>query len=671
MRLLMKHSLFAAAIAVFFSMSAYSQTIDIKRFGNVKMTKQTGNQYLVSLGNLGDFTFRGTINPPKLSSTVTINQLKAFPGYGVLSRLGLRSISLNLNSEGLTLSAQANTKGALKTVCSFLKVKKSFIEVSANLSPEGIGLRADLDSDSPAGVLVLNKKLGTRLQLGKMSLIFNVGVEFSEDDDEAKEDDQTNKQVKRDDSKEEKKSIFDVTPVLTIRSEFKLQPTKFDPLLPMAMEFAYNLANQELSAAGSIVGTWKNPLGLSKIFKADKGIILENAAVSIGWIPGAPSPTKIGFFLERAGFFGIDFGFAIDLSPASGDVALLAKCKKLSFNDMLNMLEQGLKIKLPDVLPVGIALNDFELLFSPAGGQVGEFKIEEGFGLKGGLEATKYLKGRLNFILNTDNDFKFTVEFDAHEFYKEIENSLKKNKRLVPVLNQILKTLQLRRLALALEAAKFKVAGGYLIDAVVFGKKIDANVSGKLNPQELVNALVDKIKEQALPQLKSAYEAIGKTAHRIKDAKKRAFRAAAKKIKDLAGKAGRAMKHSTHSKNKCMNECVPKYANSLRHDLRKESNQAINDFAREFSAEISQVHGDSADETRKLRDDIMRDAWNELLKDIDEEWHDLDNDKTVWDFFAKPSSAGNGRSKFRNMVQESWNQHKIERNQLYQRLLTI
>lgn len=661
--------MFALAIAVSFSLCAFSQSINIKRFGSLNVTKQADNKYLVSLGKLGNFTFQGTIDPPKLSSTVTIGQMKTFPGYAVLSRLGLRSISLNLDSEGLTLSAQADTKGALKTVCNFLQVKKSFVEVSANLSPEGIGLRADLASDAPSGELVLNKKLGTKLQLGKMSVIFNVGVEFAED--EEKGGNTTNTRVKRDSGKEKKKSIFDITPVLTIRSEFKLQPTKFDPLLPMVMEFSYNLVNQELSAAGSIVGTWKNPLGLSKIFKGDKGIILENAAVSIGWIPGAPSPTKIGFFLERAGVFGVDFGFAIDLSPTSGDVALMASCKKLSLNDMLNMLEQGLKIKIPDILPGDIALNDFELLFSPNGGQVGEFKIEEGFGLKGGVEATKFLKGRLSFILNTDDGFKFAVEFDAREFYNEIERGLKKHKRLGPILSKVLSTLQLRRLALNLEAAKSKVAGGFVIDAVVFGKKIDANVSGKLNPQELVKALVDKIKDKALPMVAEALKQIGKNVAKVKDRSAKAFRNAGRKLREFAKTTTRKLNHAKHTKKRCMNECTSNHANSVRKDLLSESNKTILEFVASVRNDILMVEGDDANETRKLREDILREPWNAMLGEIDEEWKEAESDKTVKDFFTLGKSKNQGYDKYRKMIEESWNQHKNQRNQQYQKLLTM
>lgn len=664
--LLFKKRIFPLLLTLFLVLPLLSleaaDSISVPGFGKIRYSRK-GSTVSLPLGKLGAFTFAGTVKPLKLKTIVGIKKLRNFPGYKVLSRLGLRKATLTISRNGLSLQARADTKGNLKTLCKFLKIKAPYVDVSARIARSGIALRGALSAARKPLALTLNKKLGTRIKMKQVGLGFSIGrVPRSRAARHKKGDGPKPRQKTR-------RSRGRMRPVINVFAEYRIQPTKYDPELPLKLTMSYNLVSQEIAASGSLIGKWSNPMGLDRVLEKD-ALVLEDAAVSIGWIPGAPSPTRLGFYIGRAKLFKLDVGFAADLSPSSGQIALQASCQKLSMNDLLDLVEKGFKVELSDNIPGDIAIKDFHLLFAPNGGQVGEFSIEEGLALKGKLELTRYYRADLDFSADFDHGIRFYMAMDASRLYDLLEKRLRRSKGISPVLNQTLSSLQIRKFAFFMTGKRSQLGGGTKCELEVLDRPVSLQVKGYVNPEGIVKKAIGKIKGFAKNHIKKMYRKVGRFAHRTGSKGIRLAKRAGRTVKRLAKKIGTTARH-LHRPSKCYKTCIPNYAKPLRKKLYRESNKAVKEYYNDMLIQARQIDGGSRSKTRALRNRLFRSSWHRLCRQLDKEWRGLVYDGKVISFFIRKSKAEKGNRIYKKLIRAYRDRHRRYRKRLYRKLLRV
>lgn len=637
------------------------ETVTVAGFGKIDVIRQ-GSKYSLSFGKLGSYSFRGSLRPLELETELQPEQLEKFPGSRVLTLLDMKSVNLLVTSDGLEIQGRANSQGQLKALSSFLRMENPYLDVYARIAPASISLRAEVSSDTPRSYS-LHDKLGTELRMENITLAFDMGSELP--DLENDENDQSTERKKK---KPRRKVKNKFSPEISLYAASELKPSKMDPWLPMELEFSYNLFSQEIAAAGSMLARWSNPLGLDRQLEKDS-LVLENTAVSIGWIPGAPSPTKIGFYVERAKFFDLDVGFAADISPGSGQLALMARCEELSMNRYIANLEKGLNINIPVSIPGDIAIKDFYFLFSPNGGQVGAFPIEKGLALRGNVELTRYYKGGIDFTYDMETNFSLVMFLDTSAVFRLIAEKVQKIDYLEPFSDEVLSQLSVDSVSLILKGGRNNLGGGMIFKGRIGRKSIEVSMDGYINPDQIVDKVVDKVKDWGKDKLKEYYDEVADYAKKVGKKSVAIVKDASKEVKKMAKKAKTAVNHSYHFYDKCYNECVPNYANPLGRHLLKESNQTINDYYKEMYHKMKKISAENSAQARRIRTRLLSASWNELKREIDDSWNELLDDRTVTLFFAKPSSAAKGRKKFQRLINEFYDKHKSFRNKYYNALL--
>jgi len=657
--ILRRNILLAVAFLASSLLPLSAEQISVKHFGSIQATRQ-GQNWTVTLPQVGSFSFQGTITPLNLESKVQPDDLSKVPGYSVLKRIGLQDTTLKLNADGLAIVARIDTKKHLKPIVRLLDIKAPFIDVTARVAPGGISLRGDLMFSRRDLNLLLIPKLGTRLFVQRLSLALDVGIELAKSEDEP--------QISETAKKKKKLINLDVTPVISVQAAVRVQPTQWDKPLSTLTEFSYDCVTQELTLAGTMQDRWVNPLGLSRVFKNREGVVFENAAFEIGWIPGSPTPTKIGFGIETAKIMDLVFGAVVDFSPTDGQLAFQAKVNKLNYSDLLKIITRVFGKRMPNVIPEDLALNDVEILFSPNGGKVGQLEIAQGFAFKGEARIGSALNGKIDFTANFDDGLQFSVEMN-NSIREILLKRVRNHKALKVLVNRVTSTLNLRRIAIDLKAMRSEFGGGVACDLTVFGKRINFNLSGSFNPDRLVNSILDKIVDMAGDEFKAAYRAVGNAAKAAGNKGKQVAMRAAQEAGQMAHDVKTSVKHSGHSKNKCMNDCVPHYANGQRRKMRDGTNEAVREFYQEALREIRGVEGETPEQTRKLREMMLGSEWNDLLRDIDDKWKRVHNDDEVKNYFVRDNSEKQAINKYRGLINEYWNNHKNYRTALWNQLM--
>lgn len=453
--------------------SSYAQnSISVAGFGEISYV-ENANGYKVNIGDLGAFDFTGTIQPLNLETKVTSEQLKQFPGYQLVEELELEEMSLKLLSNSLSLEGQANTKKKLKTLCEAFNIQAPFIKFIAQIAPQKMDLKAGMDfMDSPI-VIDISKETGTRLILENMELAAVLGYDKT------------------------------AQPSLAVSNRMKIRPTGQEKDLKTLMKLSYNLMTTEITGEGMMNDTWIDPLGMSNVVGIKKDAVsLSNTAVSLGWIPASPTPTTIGFAVEKGNFFNMEFITVLIVSPLNKEIALKAHRNKMEIKDFMRMLKEGFNLKVPDNLFADdMIFNDVTILFSPNGCKIGNDKIDKGFLYKGGVQFSDAASGDLFFYANSKDSI--TLDMNTKGFDKILEAKIIKGKEkdteLDKALKQAVATLQVRKIQLHLIADKnLNLVGATECELVVFDKAMNFNIDGAFNPDKITNTIIKKIGKTAL-----------------------------------------------------------------------------------------------------------------------------------------------------------------------------
>lgn len=244
------------------------------------------------------------------------------------------------------------------------------------------------------------------------------------------------------------------------------------------------------------------------------------------------------------------------------------------------------------------------------------------------------------------------------------------------VVDTVISGLEIKSLVITGAVISKDLRGAINGELSVIGKTVGFSGDGALSLKGLIDVIVGRI----LPTVKD-YAATAATAV-YKEAKGAAM-AAGRETANMANYAydqarqgahnvTASVKHGTHSAEKCMNECVPNYANSQRGPMADGSNKAIRDFLDRLRPTVLAIEGSTTEETAVLRFAQFDAEWYQLLMLLDQKWLDIFNDREVDNYFFKEASERAGRDKFRGLIRETWVQHEQYReNALHGFLLAV
>jgi len=603
--------------------------VNIPGFGTLPVTKN-GDNYQVTLDNYGTFDFKGTLNPFDLETAVKVEQLKEFPGYEVMSNLGLKDIKLKVSSAGLFIGAKADTEKNLKVLFDFLNIEAPYVTINTKISKSSFALESILNFAREPVIAKVIPPAGTELHVEKLSMLAGAGTGGAN---------------------------------ISVITEVRMKPTKWDPALKTKFELAYNLRNQEITGSGSMMDTWADPFGLDKHLKKNS-ISFTNTAVSFGWVIGAPSPTTLGLAVENATFFDLEFGAKMSISPANGQIALEANRNKMTMNDFSSILREGFGLSVPDVFPNNVYVKDVKILYSPNGGEIGEVEIEQGFAMKGRANLLGAVEAEIDYFANWEDGFYLDYRFDAN-LKDALMKEIKKTNLPQAATEKVLGTFQLRKVHTHLEAGMdLKMSGETHVEFEVFEKTHKFDIQASLDPETIVDAIIDKIIEQ-----NEMMKIAGEVAGTVGNATKKAYGIASDAWNNASKFIGSASRHITHSKSDCDNNCVPDLAEDMYTPLLKGSNDAVLAFYKEVYPQLIRIVGNNTAETVKLRNDLVWNEWVKVAGKIDRDWHKIIYDDTYISFYIKPSSASNGGKIYRRLVREQRDKHIKFRTFLYRKLM--
>ncbi len=625
-------------VVIFATGTITSQNISIKGFGNIPIKKEADN-YLIQIGKFGEFAFQGNLESKNLTAKVQVDQLSNLPGFRVLSKLGLTDILLNISPDGLYLNAHADTKSSLKKVCDLFKITTPYIEVSAAIAPRSLELEGSMEfSDGPVEFLHIDQT-GTVVKFNSASIATTLEPGTAE---------------------------------LGFSTNVLITPTKFDPDLNCTYSFTYDLVKQTLTGAGSMMSDWVNPLGTSN-FVNPNSIVFSNAAVELGINIATLAPVNIGFAVEKAKIFTLDFGVVVSIDPVDKKVAFKGERTKMNANDFSTFLREGFGLKVPNVLPDIYYIEEPRVLFSPNGGSVGEVEIEKGIALKGMMHIGDAMQGPIDFKFDMENEITLHMDLQ-YDFRKFVMNEVHKIKPLAPIADEVLKTFQVRKLYVDMYANKDEknFNGMAKCDFELFGHAHHIEFEAALNPDVIVQKLVNEIKKLAAPQMLAAAKVISDNVKKVAGPALSASINIAQKGFSKLGDFGKVVAvYSDHMGHEnCFKDCVRNRANHLTGTVLQASNKAVLQFYEKLHDELLPLTGVTPEQTMDLRYQAIGADWKRLMDDLDSKWIAVVNDKDYYGYDKDQDDVRKLGDEYRRYVNVKYQEHVNYRRDLWKRLLT-
>ncbi|MCK5538397.1 MAG: RICIN domain-containing protein, partial [Bacteroidales bacterium] len=449
-----------------------------------------------------------------------------------------------------------------------------------------------------------------------------------------------------------------------------IKPTQFDPFLEVTYEFGFNLMTQEITGAGSMMTKWTDPFGIAKLgFVEPNSIIIEDAAAEVG-VKLLPPPafatiSNIGFAVKQAKFFNLDFETAVSIAPLDKQVAIHAKRNGvMTMNDLTTLLHDGFGLNVKNIFPDDFTLENAEIKFAPTDAEIGEAEIEKGFTLAGKAKISNLLEGELDFHCDMKNEFYLLIDIESNFndiMLAELEKMKKEGLRL-PKLEKALNDFKVEKFYLELLANKSDMimSGKCHADFTFKGKQHNLKFKATLDGKEIVKELIKELQKIL-------------TSEVVQKAAKEAVR-----IANNAGAISKAMvnnaktygNHSKHTKEHCDTKCVPDRAKELSRHIVDGSFDAVRKFYFNVFPELGQIKGDTPEETRKIRSEIIKKDWTKICNKIDNDWKEVQKDRAYVQYYTAKSSAENGGKLYRAKVKEYKKKEKAYRDKVWERMMT-
>jgi len=531
--------------------------------------------------------------------------------------------------DGLTLQAQAETKNSLKKICDLFRITAPYIELNAAVAPKSLELEGNLEfKDGPVEFFKIDKT-GTVVKFNSASIETTLEPGSAE---------------------------------LGFKTNLFIKPTKTDPDLDCTYAFSYDILSQKLTGAGSMMSEWTNPLGSSAFLKPES-IIFSNAAIQLGINIATLMPVDLGFAMEKGKIFTLDFNVLVSINPEDKSIAFKGQRERMNPNDFFTFIREGFGLNIPNVLPDIYYIDKPYVLFSPEGASVGEVEIDKGIALDGLVKIGDAIEGPMHFYFDMENQFNLHMDLD-YNYRKFVMNEVRKIKPLAPIVNEVLKTLQIRKMYVDLNASKsdLNFQGKTKIDFEVFGKPHHIEFGATLDPKKIAQQLVGTIRNSAGPQISAITNKVGNALNRSKSVAAKAWGEASKFI-------GNAAKHTLHRQGRCDNECVPAQARKLYNPILNGGNEALQGFYNDVIDVVAQIEGENNAETVRLRTDYIGSQWREITSRINQDWENIRKDRTYVSFYLSPSSATNGGNIYRDIIDKKRSEYNTMKNKLWNDLM--
>ncbi len=622
-----------------FAISANSQnSVSIPGLGDITYVKNE-NVFVLDILDYGQFEFTGTIQPLSLSTEASIDQLSAFPGYHIMSVMGLDSIFLEASTEGLAILSKIDTGKEMKALFDALKIKAPTIDVETKIGKGTFELEGEL-SFPEAIELVYIENPGTRLSYS------SIGISSSAEP-----------------------GSFEVD----ITTGLMIKPSNVDPDLETYFTFGYNLITQELKGAGSYMTEWIDPFGINTYVK-DRSIILNGGALEIGYIPGSPTPTKLGIVINEANLFGNEFSTYVSIAPADKQIGLYAtRVDRMSANDMSKILREGFGLKVPDFFPDCYSLTNSVIQFSPTELEVGEYSMPKGFELSGYAEVCDLITGDFTYYFDMEDKFTLYADFDV-DAKKFLMNEARKVDFLAAAVEEIFKDVEFTEFYVDMSGSlqDMTMAGKTRVTVRLMDQEYSFEFEPILDPEALAATIFHKLKKE-LPGVFNTAEAIGKEIALVAGPAVNASIDIAQKgfdeLGDFAGHATTWTSHMTHGDD-CFHVCVPNRARDLTPPVFHSSNLAVLEFYSRVISTTMLLEGTTPYHTTLLRSNALKDEWNRLILDLEGKWDAIFYDDYYKGFDKDPDDVTRYGNEYRRHVHDQYLQHVNLRKELWRRLMT-
>lgn len=623
------------SLLLFIGVSVFSQThtVNIKGFGDISATKISENKYDLDFGKYGIFRATGSLDPLGINIKTTREELREFPGYKLYEKMDLQEVEIDVSQEGLKIAGSVDTQKNFGELCRVFKIPNPSMEVAVAVSKTSFELEGGLDFEEDPIVVDVIPDF-SRFTLEN----FGIGAEWAAGDGE-----------------------LELTVAVSIQNRWK--PTQWDPDIQSVTAFSYNLMSQEISASISMTDTWRNPFLLSEFFKDEETVVFSNVAAAVDWPLGAPAPSGFGFNVGMAKFFDLEFATQLAVTPTDKKVAAYASRNQITMNDFSRIMRNGFGLKVPDIFPEDIYIKDVEILFSPNGGEVGEFDIDKGFTMKGNAKFMDAVEAKLDFYANTEEGFHLYYKMDA-SFKQYFERELRNHPKIKFIADEVLKRMEVHKVELEANAdMDLNMDAKTYCKLSVMEQPVEFSIQGAFSAQALVDKATSEILRIAGPEAAAVVEAVGKG---VREAGKMAGAVVggganvAKKYVELA-KIKRH--HLGHSVEHCRSNCVPARARELGNPALASSKGALKIFQDEVIDDLARIKGDNPDATRQLREELFLAEWNELNRKIEEDWRKVWEDGRYVGFFTLQGDAKAGGVLYRekvNQIKQSYLQYKDE-----------
>ena len=255
----------------------------------------------------------------------------------------------------------------------------------------------------------------------------------------------------------------------------------------------------------------------------------------------------------------------------------------------------------------------------------------------------------------------------------KVTEALGKVKALRIAIDAIISQLEIKSFVLDGMIDGGTLKGKLSGDISVIGKSLKFDVDGEISFKRILDGITDKI----IPAVKDfVTETAKKYYAKTKELAKKVGAAAANKAKALYGAAlkvakdvASSMKHSTHSLDKCLKECTPKYANPQGQKMLESAKGVFNEFVNSIYNDVLLIEGNNTEETKNLRLAVFLDEWMALEKEVDDGWQKMYKDDYVKNFALKDSSEKKLYNKYKEIIKGYWDQFNAYKQNLGNKLM--
>lgn len=242
---------------------------------------------------------------------------------------------------------------------------------------------------------------------------------------------------------------------------------------------------------------------------------------------------------------------------------------------------------------------------------------------------------------------------------------LSKVKALKVIIDKIISGLDIREVVIEGLINGKNLSGLVRGEVAVIGKVLKFDAEGEISFKRLLSIIKDKIidntKDFVVENAKKAYNASKAAVVKVGKNGVAKVSKAWGKVKDFTREAIKTIRYATNSYDKNLKSDLPNFINAKADPMVREGNAVFAELYNEMLPEVRNL-----DEKEKAA--VINEAINPVVSDLDSKWQEIYNDKSTdkWSTLSKREKEL--RKRYREGIQQKWDEHKAFRNQMVERL---